>query len=138
MAFLRIACGMLLIIWGLIKLGAPDAAIQVSDTYYFGLFSSGALQQPLGAAEALLGLLVVLGLLRRFTLPLQALVLVFGALAIWRYLLDPLGQYLLNEQTRQVLFFPSLGIAAASLVLLAFRAEDRFALDTLFQKKRPS
>ncbi len=87
---------MLLIIWGLIKLGAPDAAIHVSDKYYFGLFSSGALQRPLGAAEALLGLLVVLGLLRRFTLPLQALVLVFGALAIWRYLLDPLGLYLLN------------------------------------------
>lgn len=135
LAFLRIACGLLLIIWGLIKLGAPEAAIRVSNKYYLGLFSADALQRPLGAAEALLGLLVVLGLFRKITLPLQALVLGFGALAIWKYLLDPLGLYLLTEETRQVLFFPSLGIAAASLVLLAFRAEDRFALDTVFAKK---
>lgn len=135
LAFLRIACGMLLVIWGLIKLGAPDAAIHVSDKYYFGLFSADALQRPLGAAEALLGFLVVIGLMRPITLPLQALVLGFGALAIWRYLLDPLGLFLLTEETRQVLFFPSLGIAAASLVLLAFQKEDRFAMDTLFRNK---
>lgn len=135
LAFLRIACGLLLVIWGLIKLGAPEAAIGVSDKYYFGLVSAEVLQRPLGGAEALLGLLVVLGLFRKITLPLQALVLGFGALAIWRYLLDPLGQYLLTEDTRQVLFFPSLGIAAASLVLLAFQKDDRFALDALFGKK---
>ena len=135
LAFLRIACGLLLVIWGLIKLGAPEAAIRVSDKYYFSVFSADALQRPLGAAEAILGLLVVLGLFRKITLPLQALVLIFGALAIWQYLLDPLGQYLLTEDTRQVLFFPSLGIAAASLVLLAFRNEDRLALDTLLGGK---
>ena len=135
LAFLRIACGLLLVIWGLIKLGAPEAAIRVSDKYYFSVFSADALQRPLGAAEAILGLLVVLGLFRKITLPLQALVLVFGALAIWQYLLDPLGQYLLTEDTRQVLFFPSLGIAAACLVLLAFLNEDRFALDTLLGGK---
>lgn len=135
LAFLRIACGLLLVVWGLIKLGAPDAAIGVSEKYYFGLVSAKALQQPLGVAEALLGLLVVLGLFRKISLPLQALVLGFGALAIWRYLLDPLGQYLLTEETSQVLFFPSLGIAAATLVLIAFQGDDRFALDAVFRKK---
>jgi putative oxidoreductase len=135
LAFLRVSTGLLLIIWGLIKVAAPDAAIHVSDTYYAGMLSMQSLQTPLGVAEAVLGLLVVLGLFRPIVLPLQALVLVVGAAAIWRYLLDPLGLYLLTEETRQVLFFPSLGIAAASLVSWAFCDEDRFVLDRLLFRK---
>ena len=90
---------------------------------------------PLGIAEALLGALVVIGLFRPLVLPVQAIVLVVSALAIWRYLLDPFGLYLLTEETRQILFFPSLGMAAASLVSWAFCDEDRFALDRLFARK---
>jgi len=135
LAFLRGSVGLLLVLWGVIKIGSPEAAIRVSEKYYLGTLSAEALQRPMGVAEALLGLLVVLGVLRRVTLPLAAAVLVVGAFAIWRYLLDPLGLYLLNEDSRQVLFFPSLGIAAASLVLIAFRDEDRLSLDTLLRRK---
>ena len=136
LAFLRVSTGLLLVLWGLIKVAAPEAAIHVSDTYYSGLLSLGSLQMPLGIAEALLGALVVLGLFRPLVLPAQALVLVVSALAIWRYLLDPFGLYLLTEETRQILFFPSLAMAAASLVSWAFRDEDRYALDRLFARKR--
>lgn len=135
LAFLRVATGLLLVLWGLIKVAAPEAAIHVSDTYYSGVLSLQSLQMPLGIAEALLGALVVIGLFRPLVLPVQALVLVGSALAIWRYLLDPFGLYLLTEETRQILFFPSLGMAAASLVSWAFCDEDRFALDRLFARK---
>ena len=131
LAFLRVAIGLILVLWGLIKIANPQAGIHVSDKYYLGILSPGALQLPLGVVELIIGILVVLGLFRRFVLPAQAFVLVLGAAAIWRYLLDPLALFLLDAQDRQVLFFPSLGVAAASLVLLAFQAEDRFALDAL-------
>ena len=42
-------------------------------------------------------------------------------LMIWRYLLDPIGLYLMSREDSQILFFPSITIAAATLVLLAFR-----------------
>lgn len=132
---LRVSTGALLIIWGLIKVAAPDASVQVSDKYYSGVLSAASLQTPLGAAQIALGALVMLGLFRRIVYPLQAVVLVGGALAIWKYLVDPLGLYLLDEATRQVLFFPSTTVAVAALVLIAFKADDAFALDRVFFRR---
>lgn len=126
---LRIGTGLLLIIWGLIKIAAPEASIGVSDTYYGGALSLDTLQIPLGALQVLLGLSVVLGLFRRFAYPIQSVVLGLGLLAIWKYIVDPLGLYLLTEETRQVLFFPSLTVFAATLVLFVFREDDTLSLD---------
>jgi len=128
---LRITTGALLIIWGSIKAFAPEAAMRVSDKYYDGVISESAWQMPLGIAQMTLGVLVIIGLFRRVVYPLQAVVLVVGALAIWQYLVDPLGLYLLNEQIRQVLFFPSSTVAVASLIMLAFYDEDGLSLDRL-------
>lgn len=132
---LRVTTGALLVIWGLIKVMAPAAAINVSNKYYFGLLSAENLPLILGAAQIALGVLVILGLFRMIVYPLQAVVLVVGALAIWEYLLDPLGFYLLTKETRQILFFPSSTVAMATLVMLAFKADDRIALDTLFSRR---
>lgn len=129
---LRVSTGLLLMIWGMIRLGAPEAGVHISEKYYQGVVSYAALQQPWGAAQLLIGALVCLGLFRRFAYPAQAVILCVGALAIWKYLLDPLGMYLLNAESRQVLFFPSLAVAAATLVLLAFRSDDRLSLDAKF------
>ena len=93
-----------------------------------------AAQTAWGVALVAIGTLVILGLGRRIVYPLQALVLCSGALAIWRYLIDPLGLWLLDRDSAQLLFFPSLGMAAATLVLLAFMAEDRFALDGILRR----
>ena len=133
---LRISTGLLLIIWGLIRVGAPGTGAHVSDKYYAGLGSAHGIQVAWGVALLVLGGLVVLGLFRRYTLPVQAVVLVTGALAIWKYLLDPLGLYLLTRETSQVLFFPSLGIAFAALVLVAFRDDDHFCLDRLIDRSK--
>ena len=131
---LRITTGMLLIIWGLIKISAPEAATRISDKYYSGVISADAIHTPLGIAQVILGVLVILGLFRKIIYPVQALVLVGSALAIWRYLADPLGLYLLTEETRQVLFFPSSTVAAAALIIVAFRDYDDFAVDRLFSR----
>ena len=126
---LRMGTGFLLSIWGLIKVAAPEASIGVSEKYYGGVLSVEMLQVPLGALQILLGLAVVFGLFRKIAYPVQSIVLGLGLLAIWKYIADPLGMYLLTEETREVLFFPSLTVFAATLFLLAFREEDTISLD---------
>ena len=89
-----------------------------------------------GWGEVALGVLVLLGLLRKFTLPLSALILVGGALPIWRHFLDPFGRYLFaSPEDANILFFPSITVAGAALALIAFREFDRFALDNVIGKK---
>lgn len=131
---LRVTTGGLLVIWGLIKAQAPETAISVSDKYYEGFLSMEALQFPLGAGQIIIGILVIFGLARVIFYPLHALILVVGAAAIWQYIADPLGLYLLTEETRNVLFFPSSTVAIASVILLAFKEYDLLALDKVFDR----
>jgi putative oxidoreductase len=129
---LRVALGLLLIIWGIVRLGAPEVGAQISDKYYGGLGHTAVIQTIWGSGLIIVGSLCIAGLWRRYSYPALAVILITGALAIWKYLLDPLGLYLLTRETSQILFFPSLGMAAATLVLLAFRDEDALTLDRKF------
>ncbi len=131
---LRIATGLLLLIWGAVRLGAPEMGTHVSNKYYGGLGQAATIQMVWGIALVVVGLLCIAGLWRRFSYFAQAVILVTGALSIWKYLLDPLGLYLLTRETSQILFFPSLGMAAATIVLLAFRDEDRLSLDVMMAR----
>lgn len=133
---LRAGTGLLLAIWGLLRVTTPQAGPGLSERYYSSLFSGQALQVAYGAAEVAVGLLVVLGLFRRIAYPALALILIPATLMLWRYLLDPYGLYLLSREDSQILFFPSITVAAATLALLAFGDEDRLALDRLI--RRPS
>jgi uncharacterized membrane protein YphA (DoxX/SURF4 family) len=126
---LRLGTGLLLILWGSVRVTAPEAGPGLADKYYRGLASVQELQVAFGAAEIGLGLLVCLGLFRRFAYPAQAALLVLGLFAIGKYIVDPLGLWLLAPADSQILFFPSITVAAATLVLIAFRDHDRYALD---------
>lgn len=126
---LRLGTGLLLIVWGLVRVAEPGMGAHVSEKYYAGLGAAHTIQQVWGFALLAIGLLTVLGLWRRLAYPAQAVVLVCGALSIWKYLLDPLGMWLLTPETSQILFFPSLTVAAATLVLIAFREDDSLSLD---------
>ncbi|QDX26970.1 hypothetical protein FPZ54_13800 [Sphingomonas suaedae] len=126
---LRSGTGSLLVLWGALRLVAPATGPGLADKYYSGILNIQTFQVAFGAAEVLLGLLVVLGLFRRITYLLQALILVPGALIIWRYLLDPMGLWLMSREDSQILFFPSIAVAAAAIVLIAFREDDRWSLD---------
>lgn len=125
----RVSTGLLLVLWGVIKLAAPANAIGVSNKYYGGLISADGLQTVLGGAEIGLGLLVCLGLLRKIAYPAQAIILFLGVAFIWTHILDPLGLWLVAEEDRRTLFFPSLCVFFATLVPLAFKEDDRLALD---------
>ncbi|WOI53383.1 hypothetical protein [Parvularcula sp. LCG005] len=132
---LRASTGLLLVIWGSMKLMNPAAGPHLSERYYGGLLSDASIQTGLAVAEVGLGVLVILGALRFIVYPLQALALGCGAIAIWRHLADPLGLYLwTGEAEPTLLFFPSTTVFVASLIMLAFRREDRLSLDRLLHQ----
>jgi uncharacterized membrane protein YphA (DoxX/SURF4 family) len=126
---LRVGTGLLLVLWGALRVISPEAGPGLSEKYYSGLLGMQALQIAYGIVEIIIGTLVLLGLFRRFAYPLQALILVPGAVMLWRYLLDPLGAWLMSRADSQILFFPSITVAAATLVLIAFRDFDKLSLD---------
>lgn len=135
---LRIGTGLLLVVWGALRLVSPATGPGLADKYYGGLMNLQAVQIAFGAAEVALGLLVVLGLFRRIAYVAQAVILIPGTVLLWRYLLDPLGLYLLDKDSSQILFFPSLTVAGAAFVLLAFLDEDRWSLDRQLAERRAS
>ena len=133
---LRVSTGALLIVWGSLRAFSPERGVGLAEKYYGGAGGAETLQAAFGWGEIALGALVILGLARIIVYPLQALVLVGGALAIWKHLADPLSLYLFAGDDRaNILFFPSATVAVAALVLLAFRDDDRLALDRVASKR---
>ncbi len=128
LALLRVSLGLLMIVWAMVKLGRPDAAVGISDKYYWGLFSVADLQMAFGAFQVLLGVLLIIGIFSRFTFPLQALINGFTAFSVWKSIIDPLG-LIYGRESVQILFFPSLIVFAACLILIAYRLEDRYSVD---------
>lgn len=133
---LRVGTGLLLVLWGALRTMSPASGPGLATKYYSGFMSMQTIQTVFGVVEIVVGLLVVVGLLRRFAYPLQALILIPGALMLWRYLLDPMGVYLLDRESSQILFFPSITVAAATLVLIAFRNDDCWSLDQRLSARR--
>ena len=133
---MRVGTGMLLVLWGLVRLLKDGMGPNLANKYYGGVGADGTLQMAFATFEVAVGALVVLGLARRFTLPISALILVGGALPIWRHFLDPFGTYLFADPAQaNLLFFPSLTVAGASLALIGLRDHDTLALDRLLGKK---
>ncbi|WP_350332973.1 hypothetical protein [Coralliovum pocilloporae] len=128
---LRVTIGMLLVWWGLARIVNPDMGVAVSAKFYLDVFSLDALQYYFGFAQVLIGLCVVVGFKRTYTVPAQFLITGLSSLSIWQALLDPFGFYLPLEKISEVqhLFYPSAVIIAGSLTLIAFKSMDRWALD---------
>ena len=126
---MRVGTGMLLVVWGLVRV-VGGRGEYLADKYYASMGSEAMLQLAFGWAEVALGVLVTLGLLRKYSLIGSAIILVGGAFPIWRH---PFGEYLHDDAN--ILFFPSITVAGAALALIAFREFDRLALDNLLRKK---
>ena len=122
---LRLSLALLMIVWGADKLVNPGHGAAVADRFYGGILSSQAVMPALGSLQILLGLGVALGLLRRYTYPILAVVTGVTLIGVWRSILDPWGWYLENTNA---LFFPSLTIFLAALVLIAHKEEDTLRL----------
>ena len=118
--------GWLQVLWGLDKIVNVEHSLRVAETFYLGV---GAHADFLGVAGVLqigLGILIVLGLLRRVAYPIQTVIAFVTALGVWKSIIDPWGWVL---EGSNVLFYPSLIILGAALVLQAFQEEDPMSLD---------
>ncbi len=133
--FLRISIGALMLVWGVDKFANPEHGVRVAKGFYFGLLASGQAMPVLGALQILMGVLVVVGALRRFVYPALAVVTGITLLGVWRSIIDPWGWML---EGANALFFPSLIIFAAVLVLIAVRDTDRIALQPYSKQGRSS
>jgi hypothetical protein len=71
--FLRASTGLLLIVWGLVRVAKPEIGAHVSEKYYAGLGAAHWVQLGWGAALLIIGSLTLVGLWRRLIYPLQAL-----------------------------------------------------------------
>ena len=126
---LRLGTGGLMLLWGMMKVTSPASYSGVSEKYYGGALNSAMVQMPLGAIQVALGVAVILGLWRKVTYPAVAVVIGVGLLAIWKYIVDPMGLYVLTDGNHNPLFFPSLTVFGATLAMMAFRADDTWSLD---------
>ena len=122
---LRASLGLLMLIWGVDKLVNVEHGLEVSRYFYLGAFDSAVLLKAFGVVQMALGVLILLGLARRFAYPALLAVTGVTLLGVWRSVVDPWGWYL---DGANVLFYPSLIIFAASLVLWAFRDEDHLVV----------
>jgi putative oxidoreductase len=123
---LRIALGLLFVVWGTLRLRSPDVALGLSRHFYGGMITSSVVLQLFAVVEIVVGLLTIAGAARRGVYWLVLVINGATLLVVWRSIVDPLGIVLGGTK---VLFFPSLIVFAGSLVLWAFRDEDTLAVD---------
>jgi uncharacterized membrane protein YphA (DoxX/SURF4 family) len=125
--FLRVSMGWLQVLWGIDKLVNTEHGVRVAETFYLGLGANVTLLSVFGALQVLLGLLLIAGLFRRVVYPVQTIIAAATALGVWKSIVDPWGWFLGGSN---VLFYPSLIILAAALVLQAFQDDDALSLDS--------
>jgi putative oxidoreductase len=122
---LRVSLGWLLVIWGADKVFNVEHSMAVANKFYFGLLAAESALQVAGVLQMLIGLAVVVGFARRWVYPVQALFNAASLFAVLQSVIDPWGWVFTGSN---VLFYPSLIIFAASLLLIAYRDEDKLVL----------
>lgn len=130
--FLRLSLGWLLVIWGADKVFNVAHGMAVANKFYFDFLSIESVLRVGGVLQMLIGLAVVLGFARRWVYPAQVLFNGASLFAVMQSVIDPWGWVFDGSN---VLFYPSLIIFAGSLLLIAFRDQDRLALDAGFSGK---
>lgn len=124
--FLRLSLGWLLVIWGADKVFNVAHGMAVANKFYFGLLGSESALQIGGVLQMLVGLAVVFGFARRWVYPAQVLFNGASLFAVLQSVIDPWSWVF---EGSNALFYPSLIIFAGSLLLMAFRDEDKWVLD---------
>ncbi|WP_156762900.1 DoxX family membrane protein [Woeseia oceani] len=125
--FLRVSMGWLQVLWGIDKLVNVEHGVRVSEAFYMGLGANATIQTVFGGLQVLLGVLLIVGLFRRVAYPAQTLIAAATALGVWKSIIDPWGWFL---EGTNVLFYPSLIVLAAALVLQSFKDDDVLSLDS--------
>lgn len=123
---LRVSIGWLNVIWGIDKLTDVGHGQAVAESFYMGIGTGVTFLTVAGVLQILLGLLVCVGVFRRVTWPLVALVNGATLLAVWKSIFDPWGFFL---DGGNLVFYSSAVIFAGILVGWSHMEEDELSLD---------
>lgn len=129
---LRCSVGIYLTVWGVNKLLNANGAVRLSDTYYFGLISDGAVVSIVGILQIIVGLAVAIGIFRKFSYVIHAAFWVVSTAPIILYLLDPLALYLVDQG--RLTWFPSTTLVISSFLIIVFKEFDTMSLDNKLGK----
>lgn len=136
---LRVTTGFLLVWFGLNRIVTGSVPALVSQSVDLEGAATDWIGIAAGVGQVAVGGLCALGLLRIVALPIQALINGATAVRVWWAILDPFRWYI-EDVDRIVfnsqVFYPASITFAACLLLIAFRKEDRWALDTLVFRRR--
>lgn len=127
---LRVSLGWLMVVWGVDKLTNPAHGQAVAESFYLGIGSGGTFLTVAGGLQVLVGLLTVVGLFRRATWPVLALVNGITLVAVWKSIVDPWGFFL---DGGSLVFYSSAVIFAGILVGWSAIEDDSLALDRAFK-----
>ena len=123
---LRVSLGWLMVVWGVDKLTDPAHGQAVAESFYLGLGSGGTFLNVAGIFQVLVGVATVLGLFRRLTWPVLAVVNGITLVAVWKSIVDPWGFFL---EGGNLVFYSSAVIFAGILVGWSSIEQDSLALD---------
>ena len=136
---LRVTTGFLIIWFGLAKVVNGQAPSALKTLPGLDVVPEAIIAILSGGIETTIGIFCVLGLWRKVTLPLQALINGFTALRVWWAIVDPFRWYITDVDRivfNSHVFYPASITFAACLLLIAFRDQDKLAIDTLIDKRR--
>ncbi|MFT7595213.1 MAG: putative oxidoreductase [Paracoccaceae bacterium] len=131
---LRVTTGFLLIWGGLNKIVKAKPPMAIGRNFELDATTNAILGYATGGAQLVIGVLCVVGLWRRFALPLQAVIHGFTAVSVWWAIIDPYRWYITGVDRivfNSQVFYPTSITFAACLLLIVFRHQDVFALDHL-------
>jgi putative oxidoreductase len=135
---LRVTTGFLLIWVGLNRIVKARPPSAIGRNFELGDTANALLGYGAGAAQLIIGVLCVIGLWRRYALPLQALIHGFTAFSVWWAIIDPYRWYISGVDRivfNSHVFYPTSITFAACLALIALRRLDTLALDRLFSDR---
>lgn len=131
----RLATGGYLVAWSCSKLLNTAQAISMSDSLYFGLFSTPVMQNGLATLGAVLGIFVALGFLRGFSYSVQAVALAVPVAALG-YFVSQSGFDLSRGIEASTMVLPSMGLFFLSLASLVWLKDDVLSLDRFIGWRR--
>jgi hypothetical protein len=118
---LRVGLGVFLLLWSFDKLVAPEGTVKIFAVFY-QIPISLSMAYGIGAMEALLSLLIIVGAWKRYTYGIGLGLHAISTVSTWKQLLSPFGQ---NH-----LFVAGIPVLTAFIALYFLRERDTlWALD---------
>lgn len=125
LAFLRVALGLFLLVWGVEKFIVTERSVAIYD-FFYGISASNASAYTLGTLESLLAVAIIIGVLRRWSYGIGLLVHAATTIATARLIIDPWG---LISGEPQHLYLAAVPVLAAFAALYLLRDLDCFSFD---------